>query len=268
MIIRVRRRRRKEGRRAGRCIEGNGEREREDEEKSGEGKTSGRNRKRLQRWEGTMGGRVRLKVKSCTRMVGREGEGVAATSGRCPALDIGWCSFKGWRWKGETEERAFRAESGSACRSLTWLSNFDTIKTERINLHPQLTPSAGSRRDAGGWRNGLKKKRERERRKRAISRALGRERSSSFSAETKGQPLYVNPFHFGRGTKVTLIRKARRDSRFILTVLTRTHVLVWGFLSSQHESTDFIRARCVSRRYIIMVFIFIRRSIPFSTLIK
>lgn len=46
--------------------------------------------------------------------------------------------------------RGMEGVSRRARACLTRLSNFDTIKTERINLHPPPTPSAGSRRDAGG----------------------------------------------------------------------------------------------------------------------
>lgn len=67
------------------------------------------------------------------------------------------------------------------------LSNFDTIKTERINLHPPPTPSAGSRRDPSGEEMVLKKG--------VSDRQV--ERSSSFRVETKDRPLYGDPLHFG-----------------------------------------------------------------------
>lgn len=57
------------------------------------------------------------------------------------------------------EERRFALSKPG--ESLTRLSNFDTIKTKRINLHPPPTPSAGSRRDASGEEMVLKKRGER-----------------------------------------------------------------------------------------------------------
>jgi len=129
-----------------------------------------------------------------------------------------WCSFKGWRGDGR------RFEHGSGLPSLTRLSNFDTIKTERINLHPPPTLSAGSRRDASGEEMVLKK-----RGKRGIARPR--------RAWALVSGLRVDPFTetlFTLGAKVTLIRKARRDF-WSVTILSRTHVHVWGFLNT----TDF-----------------------------
>lgn len=83
--------------------------------------------------------------------------------------------------------KAFRVEHGSGLPSLTRLSNFDTIKTERINLHPPPTPSAGSRRDASGEEMVLKK---------GVSDSQA-EKSLSFGVEVKGRPLYGNPLYFG-----------------------------------------------------------------------
>lgn len=79
------------------------------ERREGKKGTSGRNRKRPQRWEETAGGRVRLKVKSCS---GGGGDfwkvlGVGYGGGAASKGDGG----------GRTEEGAFRAESSSACRA-------------------------------------------------------------------------------------------------------------------------------------------------------
>lgn len=87
----------------------------------------------------------------------------------------------------EGRRKAFHVGHSSGLPSLTRLSNFDTIKTERINLHPPPTPSARSRRDASGEEMVLKK---------GVNDSQV-EKSSSFGVDAKGRPLYGNPLYFG-----------------------------------------------------------------------
>lgn len=126
MIIQARK---KKGKAARGCIK-----------EGGKEKAPRRNRKKPLRWEKTTNDRVRLRAKSC--------RGMAKSGARL--LEGG----RRWMLGVMQLQRVTRGRKGVSRRaslpSLTRLSNFDTIKTERINLHPSPTPSAGSRRDASG----------------------------------------------------------------------------------------------------------------------